>query len=103
MGFFDDISKIAKNVADKTTEFATNTADKTSDLFEIGRFKSKIHDSEKTISDKKQRLGELLWNSMKDGFVPENKEMITLRDEIAKEYEAIDGFNKEIEKLQKES
>lgn len=86
---------------DKLSNMAKNAADKTSDMVEISKLNSKINESKIKITARKSEIGEYYWAKYESGETLD-AETTELCAAIKAENEAIEEYNREIQKIKAE-
>lgn len=91
MAFFDKISSMAKNAADRT-----------SDMFEISKINGKINAEKSKIAAIKAELGEYYWNKFYGGEQLDEGGT-ALCEQIKASMEQIDKYNEQIAQIKAEN
>ena len=87
MAFLDKLGSLAKNAADKTNE-----------MMETSKLNSKINESKSKIAAHKTQIGEHCWAKYESGETLD-AEVMELCGAIRAETEAIEEYNREIQKI----
>ncbi|MGI6142015.1 MAG: hypothetical protein ACOYEH_09855, partial [Caldicoprobacterales bacterium] len=81
--------------------FFDRIKEKTGDMIEISKLNGKINDEKKKIAANKAALAEYYWAKFESGELLDS-EAAAICTAIAASYDAIQGYNQEIQKIKEE-